>query len=126
MSVARHLSRAGIAVYALGSGHADPVRYSRHRRAYVRFQAGAEIQRRWLQWRERDAPALGGAALLPCNDEGLEPDVVGQVPLGVIGTVEEICEQLEERRARWGFNYVTVQGPAMEDFAPVVARLAGT
>lgn len=72
VSVARHLSRAGIAVYALGSGHADPVRYSRHRRAYVRFQAGAEIQRRWLQWLEREAPALGGAVLLPCNDEGLE------------------------------------------------------
>jgi D-aspartate ligase len=70
--VARRLSRNGVPVYALGTGGDDPVRYSRHRRAYVRFEAGAQIQRHWLAWLEREAEALRGAVLLPCNDEGLE------------------------------------------------------
>ena len=44
----------------------------------------------------------------------------------LIGTVDEICDTLERRRARWGFSYVIVPSDAMEAFAPVVARLTGT
>ena len=47
------------------------------------------------------------------------------VPLALIGSVDEICEQLERRRARWGFNYVIVPSDAMEQFGAVVDRLAG-
>jgi probable F420-dependent oxidoreductase len=57
---------------------------------------------------------------------GLEPDEVGDHPHALAGTVEEICEDLERRRDRWDISYITVQEPSMEDFAPVVARLAGT
>jgi hypothetical protein len=31
-----------------------------------------------------------------------------------------------ERRKRWGFTNIVVPAEAMESFAPVVARLAGT
>jgi probable F420-dependent oxidoreductase len=48
------------------------------------------------------------------------------VPIALVGTVEEICEQLVERRERWGLSYWVVHEPELDDFAPVVARLAGT
>jgi probable F420-dependent oxidoreductase len=48
------------------------------------------------------------------------------LPIVLIGTVDELCERLIERRERWGFSNVVVPGEAMETFAPVVARLAGT
>ena len=48
------------------------------------------------------------------------------LPGVLIGTVDELCDRLVERRERWGFSNVVVPGEAMETFAPVVARLAGT
>ena len=57
---------------------------------------------------------------------GLEPAEVADYPHALIGTVDEICEDLEARRERWGVSYVVIQGDSMEPFAPVVAKLAGT
>jgi probable F420-dependent oxidoreductase len=48
------------------------------------------------------------------------------LPIVLLGTEDELCERLTERRERWGFSNVVVPGEAMEAFAPVVARLAGT
>lgn len=56
---------------------------------------------------------------------GIAPEEVADYPHALIGTVEQICEDLEARRERWGFSYVVVQTDAMEPFAPVVAALAG-
>jgi probable F420-dependent oxidoreductase len=47
-------------------------------------------------------------------------------PNALIGPVEALCERLLARRERYGFSYVTVSDRAMEAFAPVVARLAGS
>ena len=44
-------------------------------------------------------------------------------PLALVGTVEQLCETLQQRRERWGFTYWVVPDDAMEAFAPVVARL---
>ena len=52
-------------------------------------------------------------------------DVAGS-PVALIGSVDEIVATLEERRRRFGFSYVVVHEAEMDDFAPVVARLAGT
>lgn len=57
---------------------------------------------------------------------GIPPAEVEDYPHALIGTVDEICADLEARRERWGFSYVVVQGDSFEPFAPVVARLAGT
>lgn len=43
----------------------------------------------------------------------------------VKGTVEQIIEELLDRRVRYGFSYIQVIEPFMETFAPVVAQLAG-
>jgi probable F420-dependent oxidoreductase len=47
-------------------------------------------------------------------------------PHVLIGTVDEVCDRLRERRERYGISYVTVAHRNMDQFAPVVARLAGT
>jgi probable F420-dependent oxidoreductase len=57
---------------------------------------------------------------------GLAPSVLEDIPLGVAGTVDEVCAQLVERRARWGFNYIVVHEGDVDAFAPVVERLTGT
>lgn len=55
---------------------------------------------------------------------GLTPEEALQMPIVMVGTVDEICNDLIERRQRYGFSYVVVHD--MDAFAPVVARLAGT
>jgi hypothetical protein len=57
---------------------------------------------------------------------GVSPEEASDIPLAMVGTVDEIVEQLQKRREEFGFNDIVVQGEVMEAFAPVVARLAGT
>jgi probable F420-dependent oxidoreductase len=63
--------------------------------------------------------AVRSAKMLGFSEEALN------LPVVLIGTVDELCERLSERRERWGFSNVVVPGEAMETFAPVVARMAG-
>jgi probable F420-dependent oxidoreductase len=55
----------------------------------------------------------------------VDPEMVRATPFVLIGTPEEIVEDLLQRRERWGFSYVIVGGEDVEPFAPVVAALAG-
>jgi probable F420-dependent oxidoreductase len=57
---------------------------------------------------------------------GIDPADAFDVPHALFGTVDQICDSLLERRDRWGFSYIVVQGEALEALAPVVERLAGT
>jgi alkanesulfonate monooxygenase SsuD/methylene tetrahydromethanopterin reductase-like flavin-dependent oxidoreductase (luciferase family) len=57
---------------------------------------------------------------------GLPASVLGAIPIAMVGTEDEICQQLIERRERWGFNYIVIHEGELDAFAPVVARLAGT
>jgi probable F420-dependent oxidoreductase len=57
---------------------------------------------------------------------GLEPDEVLASPHVLLGTVDRICERLEERRERWGISYWVIPAAALDDFAPIVERMAGT
>jgi probable F420-dependent oxidoreductase len=47
-------------------------------------------------------------------------------PHALFGSVDEVCDTLVERRERYGVSYIVISHPAIESFAPVVARLAGT
>jgi probable F420-dependent oxidoreductase len=47
-------------------------------------------------------------------------------PHALLGSVGSICDTLQERRERYGFSYVTIPQRNIDDFAPVVARLAGS
>lgn len=44
----------------------------------------------------------------------------------LIGSEEAIVEKIERNRAEYGVSYLTAFAPAMEPFAPIVARLSGT
>ena len=57
---------------------------------------------------------------------GTTPDVLGESPHALIGTVEEIAELISERRERFGFSYVTFTHDVMHQLGPLVTRLTGT
>lgn len=53
------------------------------------------------------------------------PDDFLALPFGLAGSLDEIVDDLERRRERYGISYVTVFGEHLETFAPVVERLSG-
>jgi probable F420-dependent oxidoreductase len=64
---------------------------------------------------EAMAPGFGVSA-----DEALQSGAV------LAGSVDEVCDTLVRRREEWGVSYVVFGDDTYEQFAPVVARLAGT
>jgi probable F420-dependent oxidoreductase len=69
-----------------------------------RRRAAEELTRRWTE---------------------LTDEEILQSPYALIGTVDQIVEDLEARRERWGISSCTIHEPYADAFAPVVARLAG-
>lgn len=55
----------------------------------------------------------------------LTADDILQTPYVLVGTVTQMIEDLQARRARWGLSYYVVHEAYAEAFAPIVARLAG-
>ncbi|MEO6888782.1 MAG: LLM class F420-dependent oxidoreductase [Ktedonobacteraceae bacterium] len=51
-------------------------------------------------------------------------DVILRAPYLLLGTVDQICEDLLARRERYGISYINIFEQSMEALAPVVARLA--
>jgi probable F420-dependent oxidoreductase len=60
------------------------------------------------------------------NAFGLSPEAMKEHPHGLFGSVDDICDELIRRRELYDISYVTVGDMQMEEFAPVVAKLAGT
>lgn len=48
-----------------------------------------------------------------------------QTPYLLIGTADEIADQLRHSRERWGFSYITVHEPYRQALVPVIERLRG-
>jgi probable F420-dependent oxidoreductase len=69
----------------------------------------------------RDAVAekVGGAM-------GMDAATLLASPHTLVGSAEQVADELIEQRERWHGSYVTVQSDALESFAPVVAALAGS
>ena len=57
---------------------------------------------------------------------GMDAATILASPHTLVGSAEQIAEELIEQRERWQGSYVTVQSDAIDSFAPVVAALAGT
>ncbi len=55
----------------------------------------------------------------------LTPDEILQSPYVLIGSVDQMVEDLQARRERWDISYYVVHEPYLDDFASVVTRLAG-
>jgi probable F420-dependent oxidoreductase len=75
---------------------------------------------------EQVAAALASLPEIAFSNTRLSPEAILQSPQNLIGTVDQIVETLQERRERYGISYVTVNDAAVDAFAPVVERLAGT
>ena len=43
-----------------------------------------------------------------------------------MGSADTVIDSLVERRERYGVNYVSFQQDQVDEFAPIVAQLAGT
>jgi probable F420-dependent oxidoreductase len=57
---------------------------------------------------------------------GLDADTALESGVALVGTTDECCDLLVQRREEWGVSYVVVGDDQYESFAPVVERLAGT
>ena len=57
---------------------------------------------------------------------GLPPEVILAAPFYQVGSVEQITEDIQAIRERWGISYILFQNDGMVPMGPVVAKLAGT
>lgn len=97
--------------------------------AWVREAAGARFADLELQVRVHlavvtdDRPGVVDA-FAPAF--GLTPDEALATPHALVGSVDELCDDLLARRERWGISYIGIGVDALDPMAPVVARLRGT
>jgi probable F420-dependent oxidoreductase len=63
-------------------------------------------------------------AMAPAFD--VTPEVALETPIALVGTAEQMVDDLIARRERWQMTYVVVDDAVADQFAPIVARLAGT
>lgn len=87
---------------------------------YARLELNALVQRVVVTEYRRKA-----AEELASRWTQLTPDEILESPYVLIGTVDQMIEDLQVRRKRWVISYYVVFEPYVDAFAPVVARLAG-
>jgi hypothetical protein len=87
---------------------------------YARLELSALVQRVVVTDDRRKA-----AEELASRWTQLNPEEILQSPYVLIGTVDQLVEDLQARRERWGISYHVIFEPYMDAFAPVVGRLAG-
>jgi probable F420-dependent oxidoreductase len=86
--------------------------------------ADLEIQMRFFVASITDDRMAMAQALAPAF--GVEPEAALEAGSALVGSVNEVIEQLQRRREEWGLSYVVLGDDNVDEFAPVVAKLAGT
>ncbi len=79
----------------------------------------------WLAAAEITDDRDGVAAMLG-ELFGVDPATGLESPIVLAGTEAQVIEDLQARRARWGYSYTVIPGDRARAFAPVVAALVGT
>ena len=76
--------------------------------------------------REGTAQAIAGA--LPSTDPAVDLSAASILssPYVLIGTEDQICATLTERRERWDISYYVFNDDSVDAASPIVARLRGT
>ncbi|HUY64088.1 MAG TPA: TIGR03621 family F420-dependent LLM class oxidoreductase [Acidimicrobiales bacterium] len=102
---------------------------TRRKIAWVKEAAGDRFERLELN-------TLIGFAVITDNSRslldslapafGCEPEEAAHVPLALVGTLEEMEQELLWRRQEYGISYFSVEADCWEALAPVVGRLSGT
>lgn len=96
---------------------------------WIREAAGDRFDQIELQVRVHIANVTDdrkGLASIIGPSLGLSPEAALASPHALAGTVDQIVEQLQERRERWGISYIGISASSLDEMAPVVARLTGT
>jgi probable F420-dependent oxidoreductase len=57
---------------------------------------------------------------------GIDPDDALHIPLALLGTLDEMEEELQWRRAEYGISYWSIEADCWEALGPLVAKLSGT
>jgi probable F420-dependent oxidoreductase len=57
---------------------------------------------------------------------GISPADALHVPLALLGTLDEMTEELEWRREEYGISYWSIEADSWETLGPVVSKLSGT
>jgi probable F420-dependent oxidoreductase len=83
-----------------------------------------EIQMRFFITSVRPDRMAMAEALAPAF--GVSPEEALESGAVLVGTEDEIADQLHRRREEWGLSYVVVGLDNVDEFAPIVAKLAGT
>ncbi len=83
-----------------------------------------ELQIRYFLHAITDDKMSFAAAVAPGFDSTAE-EVLGS-GAALLGTLDEMLDTLLQRREEWGVTYIIVGNDFFEQFAPVVAKLAGT
>jgi hypothetical protein len=83
-----------------------------------------ELQIRYFVGAVTDDPMAVAEAIAP--GFGLDPQEALESGVALCGSAKQCAEILQERREKWNVSYVVFGEDNFEDFAPVVAELAGT
>ncbi|MBS1837172.1 MAG: TIGR03621 family F420-dependent LLM class oxidoreductase [Actinobacteria bacterium] len=57
---------------------------------------------------------------------GMTPEQAAGSPHALCGTLDQIAEDLEARRERFGISVIGLSASSLEDLGPLISRLAGT
>ena len=95
---------------------------------WVRAAAGPRFDSLTIQTRihlamitdDREAVANEMAPLL-----GISAEEALASPHALVGTVDQVVEEVLGWRERWGFSYISIDAGSIEDFAPVIEKLDG-
>ncbi|MEQ8842443.1 MAG: TIGR03621 family F420-dependent LLM class oxidoreductase [Acidimicrobiales bacterium] len=123
-----NLSLASGTIDAAAGASGSPTRTD-EKVAAIRDAAGARFDSLELQTRIHFVlPSDDRAALIESMAPGfaLTPTEAAEMPHVLVGTVDEMCDDIRRWRDRWGISYVTWSADALETMAPVVERLTGT
>ena len=57
---------------------------------------------------------------------GISADDALHIPLALLGTLDEMGEELQWRREEYGISYWSIESDRWEELGPVVSTLSGT
>jgi hypothetical protein len=108
------------------AGNADPDAHDR-KIAWIRDAAGdrfpdLELAAFAILTVTDDRP---GALAAAAGAQGVSAQWLADAPQFSFGTIDEIADDLEAKRARYGISYLMTPGDAFDSVAPLVERLAG-
>jgi probable F420-dependent oxidoreductase len=114
---------------ALNDEGLTPMGEAARRLGYIREAAGDRLAALDIEsspyWSEVTDDVEDALVRRAAHLRNADPEVLRDHPNVLVGPVPAIVDRLVERRHTTGVNYVTVPGECLDDFAPVVAALAG-